>query len=92
MTNELFAACRRGRYDLMEKAVDKIVKQGYAAYDVMLKIHDRVVMEDEEIMSDLAKAKVCEKLSVCEKRLLDGADEYLQLLTLGCTMISALKK
>jgi len=92
VADELFFACRRGRYDLMEKAVDKIIKQGYAAYDAMLKIHDRIIIEDEELMNDLAKAKVCEKLSICEKRLLDGADEYLQLLAFGCSMISALKK
>jgi len=91
IVDELISACRRGRYEQLEKTMNKIMSQGYAAYDVLLQVHDRVVMEDEDT-NDIAKSKVCEKLAICEKRLLDGADEYLQLLDLGCTMISAFQK
>jgi replication factor C subunit 2/4 len=43
-------------------------------------------------LSDRQKSVVCEKLAVNESRLLDGANEYLQILDLCATMMTQIAK
>jgi hypothetical protein len=42
-------------------------------------VHDRVVCSDK--LSDRQKSMICERLAVNESRLLDGANEFLQVST-----------
>ena len=42
--------------------------------------------------SDLQKSVMVEKMAVCSSRLLDGANEYLQLMDLCSTMINEMAK
>ncbi len=46
----------------------------------------RFVSDDK--LSDTSKAAVCEALSVNEARLLDGANEYLQLMDLATVIMT----
>jgi hypothetical protein len=39
------------------------------------------VVEDPKLTSEM-KAIICERIATCEKKLLDGADEELQLMDL----------
>jgi replication factor C subunit 2/4 len=53
-------------------------------------VHDRIVVSDA--MSDRQKSFVCEKLAANESRLLDGANEYLQVLDLCSLMMTQIAK
>lgn len=55
----------------------------------MSQLFDIVVNDDE--LNDEHKAAICDKLGLCEYRLLDGADEFLQLMDLGCTILAQYK-
>lgn len=58
--------------------VKDIGSRGYPISNVILEIH-KIVIHDE-VMSDIQKAKICINIAKAEKRLIDGADEYIQLL------------
>ncbi|KAK6167112.1 hypothetical protein SNE40_021214 [Patella caerulea] len=57
-----------------------MINEGFAATQVINQLHDRIVISEE--LTDTQKSVICEKLSVSDKCLMDGADEYLQLMAL----------
>ncbi|KAG7165058.1 Replication factor C subunit 4-like, partial [Homarus americanus] len=57
-------------------------------HDIMNQIHDHIIVND--LLSDLQKAAICERLAVCDHRLMDGGDEYVQVLDLSCIVMKQL--
>ncbi|KAK0575964.1 hypothetical protein LWI29_009695 [Acer saccharum] len=84
----LFTACRSGDFDLANKEVSKIIAEGYPVSLLLSQIFD-VVVEAEDI-SDEQKARICKRLAEADKCLVDGADEYLQLLNVASHVMLAL--
>uniref|UniRef100_A0A9J8B166 Replication factor C (activator 1) 4 n=2 Tax=Cyprinus carpio TaxID=7962 RepID=A0A9J8B166_CYPCA len=60
-----------------------MIDQGYAATNVLNQLHDVII---DEKLSDKQKSVITEKMAEVDKCLSDGADEYLQLLSL-CSVI-----
>jgi replication factor C subunit 2/4 len=53
-----------------------------------VQLFDYVIQSTE--MSDEQKARVCERLAEADKCLIDGADEYLQLIDVASNTMRAL--
>lgn len=83
----LFVVCRSGDFDLANKEVNNIIAAGYPASLLLSQLFD-VVVEAEDI-SDEQKARICKCLAEVDKYLVDGADEYLQLLDVASNVIRA---
>ncbi|XP_043107917.1 replication factor C subunit 4 [Puntigrus tetrazona] len=79
----LLQICSRGTFEKLELAVKDAIDQGYAATNVLNQLHDVVI---DEKLSDRQKSVITEKMAEVDKCLADGADEYLQLLSL-CSVI-----
>uniref|UniRef100_A0A3Q3AGM2 Replication factor C (activator 1) 4 n=1 Tax=Kryptolebias marmoratus TaxID=37003 RepID=A0A3Q3AGM2_KRYMA len=60
-----------------------MVDEGYAATQILTQLHDSILEQD---ISDKQKSAITEKMAVVGKCLADGADEYLQILSL-CSVI-----
>ncbi|GMH00941.1 hypothetical protein Nepgr_002780 [Nepenthes gracilis] len=84
----LFAACKSGDFDLANKEVNNIIAEGYPASQMLSQLFD-VIVEANDI-SDEQKERVCKKLGEADKCLVDGADEYLQLLDVASNTLQAL--
>uniref|UniRef100_A0A3B4AUY9 AAA+ ATPase domain-containing protein n=1 Tax=Periophthalmus magnuspinnatus TaxID=409849 RepID=A0A3B4AUY9_9GOBI len=73
--------------EITEKAVveiaGNIVDEGYAATQILGQLHEAIIERD---ISDKQKSAITEKTAVVDKCLADGADEYLQMLSL-CSVI-----
>ncbi|XP_052203427.1 replication factor C subunit 2 [Diospyros lotus] len=78
VVHSLFSACKSGNFDLANKEVDNIIAEGYPVSQMLSQLFDVVVEADD--ISDEQKANICKKLAEADKCLVDGADEYLQLL------------
>jgi replication factor C subunit 2/4 len=79
-------------YDSMQKMVESISADGYSAKLLLSTLLTRVVVDNT--LSELDKAELAIRIAEAEKCMMDGADEYLQLLTvcghaLGCFSRSA---
>jgi hypothetical protein len=61
--------------------VNEIIASGYAAQQVLLQLQ-AAILEDSSL-PDLGKAGAFEVMAVSDKCLVDGADEYLQLLNVS---------
>ncbi|KAK2969432.1 hypothetical protein RJ640_011802, partial [Escallonia rubra] len=84
----LFSGCRSGNFDLADKEVKNVIAEGYPVSQMLSQLFDIVVEADD--ISDEQKARICKKLGEADKRLVDGADEYLQLLDVASNTMRAL--
>ncbi|CAG0892708.1 unnamed protein product [Darwinula stevensoni] len=84
LVEKLLAACQSNSYSRVEDEVSLILLEGYSAFQMILQVHNWVV---ESPFSDAQKATICYKIAVCDSRLGDGADEFLQLMDLCCTIM-----
>lgn len=77
--------CASGSFERVQSFVQGVIADGYAANQLFSQLHDAVVYLDR--LDDPKKAKVLEKLSMCDRRLMDGASEYLQLMDVSCEIM-----
>ena len=68
-----------------------MIAEGYPAQQVLQQLQALVVTgavagaavqldDDSAALTDIQRAKICELLAAADKDLIDGSDEYLQLL------------
>uniref|UniRef100_A0A7I4Y9T6 AAA domain-containing protein n=1 Tax=Haemonchus contortus TaxID=6289 RepID=A0A7I4Y9T6_HAECO len=78
--HHLLNACRSSNSDKLLLALDNVYRAGYAGPSLINQIYDKLL--DEDSISDIDKADIFEKMAVIEARLMDGSDEYIQLMDL----------
>lgn len=84
----IFSACRSGNFDLANKEVNNVIAEGYPVSQMLSQLYDIVIDADD--LSDEQKARICKKFAEADKCLVDGADEYLQLLNVASSTMQAL--
>ncbi|KAE8729381.1 Replication factor C subunit 4 [Hibiscus syriacus] len=84
----LYAACKSGNFDLANKEVLNVIAEGYPVSQMISQLFNVVVEADD--VPDEQKARICKSLAEADKRLVDGADEYLQLLDVASHTMRAL--
>jgi len=83
--NDLLKICTHSSsYEQLEKFVEGFMVEGFAASQVFNQLHDKIIKNDT--ISDSVKSTLCECLALCDHRLVEGADEYLQIMV-ACTTI-----
>ncbi|KAF7816827.1 replication factor C subunit 2 [Senna tora] len=83
----LLAACKSGNFDLANKEVNNFIAEGYPVSQMLIQLFEAIVETDD--ISDEQKARISKKLGEADKCLVDGADEYLQLLDVASNTIRA---
>lgn len=84
ITDNLLEICFKGTFEKLEVAVKNIVDEGYAATQILGQLHEAIIDRD---ISDKQKSAITEKMAEVDKCLVDGADEYLQMLSLCSVMM-----
>ncbi|GAU22850.1 hypothetical protein TSUD_282170 [Trifolium subterraneum] len=84
----LLKACKSGNFDLANKEVNNFIAEGYPVSQMLTQLFEAIV--EEKDISDEQKARISKKLGEADKCLVDGADEYLQLLAVVSNTIQAL--
>uniref|UniRef100_A0A8B9SE53 Replication factor C subunit 4 n=1 Tax=Apteryx owenii TaxID=8824 RepID=A0A8B9SE53_APTOW len=80
----LLSACQSSSFEKLEMAAKNLINEGYAVAQLLNQLHD-IVVESEDF-TDKQKSAIVEKLAEVDKCLADGADEYLQLMSL-CALV-----
>ncbi|KAK2076424.1 hypothetical protein QBZ16_000949 [Prototheca wickerhamii] len=81
-------ACKSGSFAAMQASIEHTVLEGYPAQEILLGLQ-AVVLQDQAL-DNAQKAIVLEALAVADKALVDGADELLQLLSVGSQLQTCL--
>ncbi|XP_032862349.1 replication factor C subunit 4 [Tyto alba] len=82
--DELLSVCQSGSFEKLETLAKNLINEGYAVAQLVNQLHDTIV--ESEDYSDKQKSVIVEKLAEVDKCLADGADEYLQLVSL-CALV-----
>ncbi|XP_010269005.1 PREDICTED: replication factor C subunit 2 isoform X1 [Nelumbo nucifera] len=87
----LLASCRSGDFELANKEVSNVISEGYPVSQMLSQFCQlfEVIVEANDI-SDEQKARICKRLAEADKCLVDGADEYLQLMDVASNTMRAL--
>ncbi|KAL6492904.1 Subunit of heteropentameric Replication factor C (RF-C) [Orobanche gracilis] len=83
----LFSACKSGNFDTADKEVKNVIAEGYPVSQMLSQLFDVIVESDD--ISDDQKARIFKKIAEADKCLIDGADEYLQLLDVASNTMCA---
>jgi len=75
---KILQACQSNSFERLQKTVSNMFAQGYPTSQLLLQMHDHVAHSNN--FTNEQKAKIAMKLGESDKCLVDGADEFLQLL------------
>lgn len=75
----LYLSLQSNSFDTMQAAVKNVISDGYSAQTLLQKLLDRFIETDD--LDELGRAKLAIRIAEAEDRMNDGADEYLQLMT-----------
>jgi replication factor C subunit 2/4 len=94
VTNSLLETLRdpKTHYEPLESKVSDVMMDGYAAQHILSKLLKDIIELDEAEMSDVFKAEIAIKIAEVDKILIDGADEYLQLLVVCSLVLQCFKR
>ncbi|KAF6148904.1 hypothetical protein GIB67_014275 [Kingdonia uniflora] len=70
-----FAACKSGNFELANKEVNNVIAKGNPVSQMISRLFDVVVEAND--LSDEQKVRIIKKMGKSDKRLIDGADEFL---------------
>ncbi|KAJ3223759.1 hypothetical protein HK099_000715 [Clydaea vesicula] len=80
VVSQFLNCCLKKKFSEFKKILDKIQNEGYSGTQFLIQFQE-LLMENEEI-SSLEKSKLSIKVAQVDKSLVDGSDEYLQLMSL----------
>ncbi|KAG6553531.1 hypothetical protein Mapa_004444 [Marchantia paleacea] len=86
--DSLLFACKSGQFDKAQGVVTNIIAEGHPASQILSQLFD-IVVEASDI-TDEQKARILERIAETDKALIDGADEFLQLLDVSSNTLGAL--
>jgi len=86
--SRLQQAAKSTRFADVQKQVTDAIAEGYAAQQLLLQL--QTCLLEDEALSDVQRSTVCEVMAVADKCLVDGADEFLQLLNVLAQVQKAL--
>jgi replication factor C subunit 2/4 len=83
--DEFVNSARSGDFRKLENEVKRITNQAYSVQQLLSQVDDYLV--NDSFFNDTTKGMICLEMGSIEKKLIDGADEYLQLFDLGCLIM-----
>jgi replication factor C subunit 2/4 len=84
VVDTLWSELEKNSFTTTQVAVEDVRAGGYSALVILVALSKRVVTCTD--LSELSKANISIRIAEAEKNLVDGADEYLQLMTV-CSLI-----
>jgi len=88
--DQLFKACKSNSFEALQPTVANIIADGYSTHVIISQLHDRIVGSMD--LKNNQKAHILEALANSDKCLIDGADEYLQLLATTSLIMNEMNK
>lgn len=88
---DIVAMCTKGSFDKLYSYFDDLIAEGYSGNQFLLQLHDHL-LSDKIQLDDNQLAVVCRGIATADHRILDGADEFIQILNVGSILLNELNK
>ena len=86
VVEQIILLTKSGSVTKLQTEIENVMNEAYSASQILDQLHDIIL--DDTVLSDKQKCVIMEQISVTDKCLLDGADEYLQILSLGTVIMT----
>lgn len=83
-------ACASGSFEKVERCVQDVIYDGYSCVQVINQLHDHLIERAD--IEDAKKVVIFEKIALVDNCLIEGADEYLQLLDIMSVIMKQMKR
>lgn len=87
---KILDTCSTGSFEKVEQCVQDIIYEGYSCIQVVSQLHDHLIERGDII--DAKKAIIFDKIAEVDNNLIEGSDEYLQLLDILTLIMKQFKK
>jgi len=81
VVNGLWTALSSKSFNTMQKSVEEACAAGFSAQLLLSSLLPKLMKDDT--LTERSKALLAIRMAEAEKNMIDGADEYLQLMTVG---------
>ncbi|OQV23902.1 Replication factor C subunit 4 [Hypsibius exemplaris] len=80
--------CKLNDLDKIDEFAQNLIFNGFGAGQLFAQLQEVILYSD--FIKDAQKACIIERLAVADHRLMDGADEYFQMMDVGAVVMQAL--
>lgn len=87
---EYIEVCQSGDYNKLHDFVTNLGYEAYSSGQLIEQMNDYIIKSD--YLTDMQKAVIGERLGECAYRVLDGGNEYLQVMDLGAVIMKVLSQ
>ena len=80
--------CKINDYDRVQEFAQHLVYSGHGAGQLFIQLQETILYN--ETITDAQKAAIIERIAIADHRLMDGADEHIQMMDVGAAVMQAL--
>jgi replication factor C subunit 2/4 len=91
VVDDLWLCMTQGSFDIMHRGVDEVIASGFSAQLLLSGLLNKL-LSPECMLDELSQAEVAIRIAEAEKNMIDGADEYLQLMTVSSLIQTCYQK
>ena len=91
VVDELWTSLNQSDFAVLQNAVDNVVAAGFSAQLLVNALLDKVLLDEENdccMLNELSQAEIAIRIAEAEKNMIEGADEYLQLMTVATLVMT----
>jgi len=87
----LLDVCQLNSFERLQVQVDEFMCEGFSVSQLINQLHERLITQ-EGGLTDNQKSLLAERFAVAEHKLIEGADEYLQMLDVTSFIMETLAR
>ena len=87
---QFITVAKSNSFEKVQAAVVNMIADGFSANSFLSQIHDMIVVMPAEECTDKQKSLIAVKIAKSDHALVDGADEYLQLMDVASVIMTGL--
>lgn len=89
--SDLWTCMTQPSFDVMHRGVDEVIASGFSA-QLLLSALLNLVLSEDCTLDELSQAEVAIRIAEAEKNMIEGADEYLQLMTVSSLVLTCCQR
>jgi replication factor C subunit 2/4 len=90
VVDALYKSLESKSFDTVQKAVEEVVAAGYSAQVLLACLLPKVTRD--VTLNERSKAEIAIRIAEAEKNMIEGADEYLQLMTVFSLAVTVMEQ
>mmetsp|Transcript_20819 Transcript_20819/g.26871 ORF Transcript_20819/g.26871 Transcript_20819/m.26871 type:complete len:363 (+) Transcript_20819:171-1259(+) len=84
LIDRLLKSLKTGSFEKMQVCITDILAEGFSVIHILTQLFEKILVDDS--LNDTRKAQIAIKIAEANKCLVDGADEFLQIMSV-CSLI-----